>query len=461
MMTLVGLISTYSKAQFGNCQKSKIDMIEYQYEKVSQIAEKRDVSVQMRTMKYLVNSYCKDNKKILENLDQIEIQGHRNNIEFLAEEVKRVSKFRSPEEEIKSLKASYEKTKKYVSTNFDQLYLDGLIKEGKKNSKLKQKSCSAIENRKPPIAKLDKSGKVVENYMRDQDTIGWCYAFVAADLISSKIGQEVSAVDIAQTYNKGDIYELFGFEESEIESGLAVDAANLALEKGVCLENQVRSDDFAYSKNGGDLLEELKAIEKLYDQYYDRASYKKYFLSFKKEGKDLDKADTQFYKDLVCSKIDQEWRGIFPNISVETLVGIFSKASSSNKAIDALIEASCKKRIKPKQKLTLKEIRHHFRPDGEALMSELDKQLEKGDMVGVAYFSDILSDKYENADGRHASSIVARKFNEKTGSCEYLLRNSWGTDCYSYDDSYKCEDGNIWIPGEYMTQAIYGVQYYE
>ncbi len=448
-------------AKFEKCQKNKLSMIQHQYKKVSQIAKKRDVSDQMRTLKYLVNTYCPATKQeINKELDKISREAARNNVIFLGEEIARVSKYRSPEVEIKSLKEAMTKSKN-ASTNFDQNYLDRLLKEGQKSQKERQETCTPVENRKPPIAELDKNGKVTKNIMRDQDTIGWCYAFVAADLISNKIGKEVSAVDIAQTYNKGSISEMFGFDESEIESGIAVDATNLAMEKGLCLESQVKSEDFAFSKNGGDLLEELKSIEKLYDQYYDRTTYSKYFLRFKKEGRDLDQADTHFYKDLLCSKIDEEWRGVFPNVSIETLISIFSKASSSNKAIDGLIEASCKKRIKPKQKFKLKEIRHNYFPDGKLLMSEVDKQLEKGDIVGVAYNSDILEDKYETSDGRHASSIVARKFNDKTGSCEYLLRNSWGSGCWTYDKSYKCEDGNVWIPQEYMTEAIYGVQFYE
>lgn len=37
--------------------------------------------------------------------------------------------------------------------------------------------------------------------VRDQDSIGWCYAFAAADLLSYRTGKMVSASDIALTYN--------------------------------------------------------------------------------------------------------------------------------------------------------------------------------------------------------------------------------------------------------------------
>jgi aminopeptidase C len=51
----------------------------------------------------------------------------------------------------------------------------------------------------------------------------------------------------------------------------------------------------------------------------------------------------------------------------------------------------------------------------------------------------------------HAVSLVGRRFNPVTQSCEYLLRNSWGKKCTdTYSSNYECKDGHIWIDEAYF-----------
>ena len=47
-----------------------------------------------------------------------------------------------------------------------------------------------------PTDLRDKLGPV-----RNQDTMGWCYAFAAADLLTADTGKTISAFDIALNYN--------------------------------------------------------------------------------------------------------------------------------------------------------------------------------------------------------------------------------------------------------------------
>ena len=56
----------------------------------------------------------------------------------------------------------------------------------------------------------------------------------------------------------------------------------------------------------------------------------------------------------------------------------------------------------------------------------------------------------DKSGANHASLIVGRKFNEITGECDYILRNSWGKkDCENnYAENYKCDAyGNAYIRG--------------
>ena len=38
--------------------------------------------------------------------------------------------------------------------------------------------------------------------IRDQDSVGWCYAYLAADLVSQKSGKNISAVELALNYRR-------------------------------------------------------------------------------------------------------------------------------------------------------------------------------------------------------------------------------------------------------------------
>lgn len=92
----------------------------------------------------------------------------------------------------------------------------------------------------------------------------------------------------------------------------------------------------------------------------------------------------------------------------------------------------------------------------------IDEQLEKGSIVGISYLASILySEDSLLKDTAHASSIVDRRFSEKSGQCEYLIRNSHGKSCSPYSKKLDCKDGQIWLPKDQLHQAIYGVTYVE
>jgi len=87
----------------------------------------------------------------------------------------------------------------------------------------------------------------------------------------------------------------------------------------------------------------------------------------------------------------------------------------------------------------------------------------------------------------HASLIIGRRRNPNTGSCQFLIRNSWGTACkvsqiapapgnvpkdtrpslakapsipdpstdLRYAPEWDCEDGNIWVDADSLAQSAY------
>lgn len=71
---------------------------------------------------------------------------------------------------------------KKLDPNFDISQFNHLIDAGNKSLIREKASCTPVDNRN------DKLGPV-----RNQDSIGWCYAFATADLLTHKLRQKVSA----------------------------------------------------------------------------------------------------------------------------------------------------------------------------------------------------------------------------------------------------------------------------
>jgi hypothetical protein len=93
-------------------------------------------------------------------------------------------------------------------------------------------------------------------------------------------------------------------------------------------------------------------------------------------------------------------------------------------------------------------------------MELMNQQLDSNNIVGISYLLSFLknSHDYYKLSG-HASTVVGRNYNEKTGDCEYLIRNSWGPGCASYDALFACHDGHILVPEFALQRGLNGVGY--
>jgi len=84
---------------------------------------------------------------------------------------------------------------------------------------------------------------------------------------------------------------------------------------------------------------------------------------------------------------------------------------------------------------------------GGSTFFALDKILEEGKIAGIHYNADKFYDNEKsnirNAWANHASTIVARYFDQKTNTCRYLIRNSYGSRCPQQlkNNSLTCADG--------------------
>lgn len=283
--------------------------------------------------------------------------------------------------------------------------------------------------------------------VRNQDSIGWCFAFTAADLISFKIGKEVSSADIAlssEASKDGWLSEILSAflggdmvkSRATDNGGLINDAVESGKTKGFCLEKDLPSRDTQFA----DLRSTLNSLVDLKKKYAEA------------KGKGLNGKE-------ICSLYMGRVNTLFPNVQLTDLQAVLD-ASSSKTIFDRLADLSCGSRIKVPHINVQNTSFDAFDPPSKKA-SSIDSILDDGRPVGIGYNPDVLQDPSINplVTSGHASSIVGRRWDAESKTCNYLLRNSWGTSCAGYHFSYKCESGYVWIPKNTLSKAVGHVNY--
>lgn len=293
-----------------------------------------------------------------------------------------------------------------------------LLKQSK-DASARQKQCTEKDNRD------DSLGPV-----RNQGDVGWCYAFTAADLISHKLKQKVSALDIAYRFNQKDLGILGAKLKAQMNAGALTKKNNFALEttsdggfttaaikyeaqKGACLESDLPSDnsDMSNLKTSLDDLQRLK-YQLLKDPMM--CQFGNYRLSFAR----------------------------FPALSLPQILQTAYDSDYSDMMIK-LADKNCDgKRISMKGLEAIEVDISNDKTRGDAFAT-IDKALDNKSIAGIGYDVKVLGNDDET--GSHASSIVGRRYNAKTQECEYMIRNSWGDE---FDDESPLEnqDGYYWVP---------------
>ncbi len=330
--------------------------------------------------------------------------------------------------------------------------IDVLDKE-KKNS---QEKCQSVDLRStlPPI--------------RDQDSVGWCYAYLAADLVSQSSGQNISAVELALNYRRQrNLKEFFqvGIDEiqgrlqdrssgktrevheknfierlietivpeSKHRGGQTKDSIVMAGGIGFCLEEEVPSDSYEYSK----LATLIKAADELAETHRSYRSV------------DLQNIDDH-YLEHYCQHGAESMKSAFPMLAPSEIINVLTSPLLADPYFE-LARTACKNRISidvDPQNKSMKNM------DAKQKLEQIDSILNQGKAAGIYYYANMIS---SSTNEYHASSLVARKWSDKNQRCEYLVRNSWGTGCTKYGDK-ECEEGNVWVgPGDLHEYANFTV----
>jgi hypothetical protein len=304
-----------------------------------------------------------------------------------------------------------------LSTNEMETHLRSRAVEGREATARESQYCRPVDLRGPRLGPV-----------RDQDSIGWCYAFSAADLLSYRLGERISAADLAVQHNAYDLrarartwVRSLGGNSLPAEGGwpkTAIDAA--AQRGGACRERDFRSDDTGYNN----LMDAMRLLQR---------------------GRDR---DTEMCEVAAC--------GVFPRLSTSEIQDVLQ--SSPAAATSELADRACRPRI-PLEGIRVAQM---YRPTSRTstMIEKVDELLNRNEPIEASYQTGCV--EAADCDGRgglHSSLIVGRRFNSRTGACEYLIRNSWGRSCLSQGRGMDCEEGNVWVPKHQLHQGLFGVTY--
>lgn len=302
-----------------------------------------------------------------------------------------------------------------------------------------KESCSSIDLRNEILGDV-----------RNQKEVAWCYAFTAADMLGYTYGdrsEKISAADVAIAYNSTKL--------GKISRWLSVNIVKRRDEENLLMPHQTGFNKIAlktYMKEGScpesifpseawtrvDLLENSEKEVPLDVGMMEIAQLHK-----KKNQVTLE--NLPFY-----------YR--FKNVDAAVFVKLL-KSKNMTTFYNSLRKTACRDDRTPfdyslKAKMVLRNSK---------IFRRISEQLEEGNIVGLDYDSRVLA----NQDNRrfslselHTSTLVGRRWNETSKSCEYLIRNSYGESCGErYDPAYECDQGHIWMSEKLMYPNMTSIVY--
>lgn len=304
----------------------------------------------------------------------------------------------------------------------------------------------------------------------DQTEEGLCYA--AADAILYKSFRPhknlPSFLDIGisskETENKID---------TSLAGGDQCEALNLATQKGLCVSS------WAVGEQAAALEVSIEAIHD-YDSMNDENRSAVLALG-KKLFEPIENSSVSLSLDPAVQFIQKMAKNI--NFFDVNSLGVISQNKSPFKRLKTLIGARCDPtREKPDLKVLCTKTKIPYSMDAPTLrkrwlrnkiIATLYSNQPKA--IGIAYCGFVLSrlefetktndqckaeDEIKKGvvlDGDHASVIIGVRKPPNKNGCEYLIQNSFGSDCSRYAHPEQCEDGKVWLSEDALARNIYSV----
>jgi len=327
--------------------------------------------------------------------------------------------------------------------------------------------------------------------VRSQKSSSWCWAMVASDLIGFQQGvtpsNQVSAIDVAlsglvmksselvkagaatgdwATYSDARQKAFFlNYFESDRHKQKISNLAGFATlgvvayngRDKVCLESELPST------SSRSLLEIAPA-----PTFFPRPGKPGLLLSEKTRAMELDFIEGQLKKlgddsqDLrSLSKLQREAffceenQCLLPPQTSPTLFEEFNQFVLRQTAQNARTHCRSGPRVKP---MIVEP--QNFKPEANSGSSEFAaKWLGEGSPISITFSADFLLDGWSPSgimNSPHEAVVAGKRWNEKSGTCEFKVRNSWGRDCGYYREDLKnrCEGGNIWFTEAEFRETV-------
>ncbi|KYG63323.1 hypothetical protein AZI85_04635 [Bdellovibrio bacteriovorus] len=312
---------------------------------------------------------------------------------------------------------------------------------------------------------------------RDQGELSWCFAYTSADLISQRVKTRVSATDIASTFILADPYKLEESTQPEVKNYLQENPEIYTRLQGIRLASAGKYDpehilrkeglmDTGGQEDAAIILANTKGM-----------CTEKNFPSTESHQTKFFSQITKLYKKRNEAHVKQNNCGLFQSQAdfTSAVVDPFSVAITS--VYEDERDRRCQRKPWPVPLVpvmtkfgdSLEEYETRIKKgeinkdDGaKKLFATIDHALENGRIAGIGYNAYSLMAPEEGEDnkhGDHSSVIAARKM--IAGKCQYLIRNTWGSDCSIYYAKFhkRCEKGNVWVTKEELKESLYSVVY--
>ena len=312
--------------------------------------------------------------------------------------------------------------------------------------------------------------------VRNQGDVGWCYANTAADLLTAhfKLKSEgfMSAVQLAMIYN-------FSYEDSlNSEGGDIAQTLKLALRNPRSNESSSELLKFGYCPNSLEQeamtigpktslrtkIARLNELKKLYDEGKANPIKKKSFwdlyLGYKSQGSILIKIPEVTFLNALERSTPSNFLLKFADIicgdaryyNEKTDIMVIKHGKVVNATYTYNQGPSCSKKFE-------------FN-----LLPEIHRELNNERIIGVGFNSSLIEmgGSLDKDSIGHAAVILGRQW--KNGSCQVLMRNSWGTACDFQDEKgrkfsryskyvQECDQGNLWLKEQDLEKAISSMTY--
>lgn len=289
----------------------------------------------------------------------------------------------------------------------------------RKNKNKYKNSCSTVDNRNTPCGKL--LGKP-----RDQADLSWCFAFTTADLYSCKIGKKVSAADVAFQVNHGHLDEKDIFSKGTT----TIAAIDKMKEVGVCLESDQPS--------------ELKTMSLLE--------------AYQKIRKENERSQREGQRPLICSPE----QSAFPAIEF-TEFGRIVEATEKN-LLEKLNSMACSKRYVVGTDTANQVVKKNPADFLKRMNSLIDskKPFHISYEQALLYDGPVIQKENKETAYNHSSIIMGRRFNKEKNVCEFLIRNSYGSEQSDYMNvDHTQEEGHQWVNVEFLLERADNISYFD